>query len=78
MANYDESDEDIFITESSYSNCSPIGSDTDEVLNDVLELEASKYVKGFSEILECGNDDVKSDDGVGAKRNKERQERKQI
>ena len=48
MANYDESDEDIFITQSSYGNCSPIGSDTDEVLNDVLELEASKYVKGSS------------------------------
>ena len=51
MANYDESDEDIFITQSSYSNCSPIGSDTDEVLNDVLELEASKYVKGSSSFL---------------------------
>ena len=46
MANHDESDEDIFITQSSYSNCSPIGSDTDEVLNDALELESSKYVKG--------------------------------
>ena len=52
MANYDESDEDIFITQSSYTNCSPvIGSDTDEVLNDVLELEASKYVKGSSSFL---------------------------
>ena len=51
MANYDESDEDIFITQSSYNNCSPIGSDTDEVLNDVLELEASKYVKGSSSFL---------------------------
>ena len=51
MANYDESDEDIFITQSRYSNCSPIGSDTDDVLNDVLELEASKYVKGSSSFL---------------------------
>ena len=52
MANYDESDEDIFIIQSSYSNCSPIGSDTDEVLNYVLlELEASKYVKGSSSFL---------------------------
>ena len=47
MANYDESDEDIFITQSSYSNCSPIASDTDEVLNDVLELEASERVVIF-------------------------------
>ena len=51
MTNYDESDEDIFITQSSYSNCSAIGSDTDEALNDVLELEASKYVKGSSSFL---------------------------
>ena len=51
MANYDESDEDILITQSSYSNCSPIGGDTDEVLNDVLGLEASKYMKGLSSFL---------------------------
>ena len=61
MANYDESDEDIFITQSSYSNCSPIGSDTDEVLNDVLELEASKYVKGsFSAEISSEDDELLS------------------
>ena len=48
MANYDESDEDIFITQSSYSDCSAIGSDSDEVLNDVLELEASKSLEARS------------------------------
>ena len=56
MAKYDESDEDIFITQSSYSNCSPIGSDTDEVLNDVLELEASKYVSS-SFLAEISSED---------------------
>ena len=51
MANYDESDEDIFITQSRYRNCSPIGSDTDEVLSDVLDLKASKYMEESSSFL---------------------------
>ena len=51
MANYDESDEDIFITQSRYRNCSPTESDTEKVLSNVLDLEASKYVEGPSSFL---------------------------
>ena len=61
MANYDESDEDIFITQSRHKNCSPIGSDTDEVLSDVLDLEASNYVGEPSSLLaEISSEDEKS------------------
>ena len=47
MVNYDES--------------GPIGSDTDEVLSDVLDLEASKYVEEPSSLLaEILSEDEKS------------------
>ena len=42
-------------------NCSPIGSDTDDVLSDVLGLEASKYVEEPSSLLaEISSGDEKS------------------
>ena len=61
MVNYDESDEAILITQSRYRNCSPIGSDTDEVLSDVLDLEASKFVQEpLSLLAEISSEDEKS------------------